>query len=314
MAFYFEAEHSRWEYKQRYASWQEFPPKVCRKLEKLWDKDGEKEFKWVGPDSTSWTINVSTDQFNMVPSNRPSYGRMHTGYDIQRKGYAYPQNRGDKKKLAKLFAKYQEEDPSEPKDEWYMADQKIFNFFKDVGVNPAQVDCLILQAICGANEVLAIQQKDFVKSLSVCGCSTLKDIKLLVQQIKKRMHTRDKIGTKISKSFAKYVFQMLTDGERQKSVSLKPDEETPDQPAMALVLFQMMYVAGVKKVFPHGEQFWNFLQATPVVDEKEVKSLTRDDWTMIAEFLLTTTEAETDEDWPLIIEAYLNWSVKKQKS
>lgn len=309
MSFYYEAEHSKWSFKERYNAWQDFPPKICRGLEKLWKKvheqkdTSEVEYKWE-KDKQPWIIDVQ--QLNTRPQGKHYF---RNTLDVSRTGYPYPKVEGDVKRLTKLFKQYA--DKEEPD---YMDDEKIMKFFSSCKAPADKVDCLILQVICGAKDLMTIDKKAFIDGLSRCGCSDLKTIAQRVQEIKTKMMGNS--GTKTLKGFAKYIFRMVCEDQRQRSLPITEitDEETEEVHApLSLVVFKMMYVDGLENMLPFGKSFLDFLLSGPVVDEKVVKAVTCDDWTMIAEFLL---QSKTDEkfseefsDWPLLIESYMNWNV-----
>jgi len=309
MAFYYEADHSKWSYKERYNSWQDFPPKICRGLEKLWKKVHEQndrsevEFKWE-KDKQPWIIDVQ--ELNTRPAGKHYF---RNTLDVSRTGYPYPKAPGDKKKLQRLFAKYA--DRQEP---MFMDDDKIMKFFEACKCPVDQVDCLILHAICGAKDLMTIDKTGFIEGLVKCGCSDVKTIAIRVQEIKQKM-TSDS-GVKVMKGFAKQIFRMVCDDDRQRSLPITPveDEDGDMQPPRSLVVFQMMYVNQLDSVFPFSASFLEFLRSKPIVNEVECKAVSCDDWTMIAEFLLQskTDENFNDElsDWPLLIESYMSWNVQ----
>jgi len=310
MAFYYEADHSKWSYKERYNSWQEFPPKTCRSLEKLWKKvhlqgdNSEVEFKWE-KDKQPWVIDVQ--QLHTRPAGKHYF---RSTLDVSRTGYPYPKMPGDKKKLGKLFDKYA--DKEEPD---FMDDEKVMKCFSDCKTPADQVDCLILHAICGAKDLMAIERDAFVEGLSLCGCSDVKTISQRVQEIKSKMTSNS--GSKVIKLFAKYIFRMICEDARQRSLPIIAitDEDTGEEVTpLALIVFKMMYVEGMRDVFPFGENFLQYLMDNPMIGDDQVKAVTCDDWTMIAEFLLQSkTDDKFDDelsDWPLLIESYMSWNLQ----
>jgi hypothetical protein len=200
-------------------------------------------------------------------------------------------------------------------DDSVFDDEKVMQFFSDCKAPADQVDCLILHAICGAKDLMAIERDALVEGLSQCGCSDLKTIAQRVQEIKSKMTSNS--GSKVIKLFAKYIFRMICEDARQRSLPIiaTTDEETGEEVTpVALIVFKMMYVEGVRNVFPFGENFLQFLMENPMIGDDQVKAVTCDDWTMIAEFLLQSkTDDKFDDelsDWPLLIESYMSWNLR----
>jgi len=325
MAFYYEAQPCMWKYKETSANryghsgkdWQNFDSKICRKLETIYKRIEKKDYsrvemKWTN-NNQEWTINVQNYQ-GVPVKNTYHYNRQVL--EISRVGYPYPTNGHIKEsKLNSLFNKYQDEE-----DEDYMGDapgKGIFKLLSDCGCDLKRIESLILHCICDAEGLMAIERERFVKGMKLCGCG---DIKTLSQRIKDiRSKVLSKGGKKHLKSLSERVYRLCCARDNQRSLPIVYTEDDDEDPPIqvfptSLTVFPMMYCNGMADIFPYGAQFLEFLKLGPLVDEERVKSITVDDWKMIAEFLheVKTEDKFNDEkngDWVLIIDAFLNWQV-----
>lgn len=325
MAFYYEAQPCVWKFKEtsihRYGhngtkDWNEFDSKTCRKLETIYKRIEKKDFSRVEHSWTynnqEWTINVQN--YQGAPNKNSYYNRQMI--EISRVGYPYPNNGHIKdSKLKALFSKYADED-----EEDYMGDTQgkgIYKLLSDTGCDLKRIESLILHCICDAEALMTIERERFIKGMKLCGCS---DIKSLSQRIKDiRSKVLSKGGKKHLKSLSERVYRLCCARDNQRSLPIVYTEDDDEDPPIqvfptSLTVFPMMYCTGMEAIFPYGSQFLEFLKLGPMVDDERVKSITVDDWKMIAEFLheVKTEDqynVEKNGDWVLIIDAFLSWQV-----
>jgi len=333
MAFFYEALPCEWKYKEtsvhRYGSsnsgnhWETFDAKTCRKLETIFKRIEKKDFsrvelQWTNKsnnnaNATEWTINVQN--YQGVPQKNVGYYNRQM-LEISRGGYPYPNSGNIKEsKLKSLFAKY-----ADPEDEDYMGDEQgkgIYKLLSDCGCDLKRIESLILHCICDAEALMTIERDRFVAGMKKCGCYDIKSLRERIKEIRSKVLSKG--GKKHLKSLSERVYRLCCARDNQRSLPIVYTEDDDEDPPIqvfptSLTVFPMMYCNGMDKIFPYGAQFLEFLKLGPLVDGERVKSITVDDWKMIAEFLHEVkTEAqfnsEKESDWVLIIDAFLNWNV-----
>lgn len=309
MSFYYEAEPAKWTYKDRY-NWTAYPPKVCRKLESLYQKVQKGDESRVEVDYESdnikWKINVQ--HFQAIKQGSHNY--YNRAVEISREGFSYPKA-GDMNKLDRMFNKYQ--DPEEP--DYMVEPNGLMNFCTDVGINPESLDVLVLQGLIGNEDFMVVQRSEFKEGLSKCGCSTKRDVKQRVEEVKQAILTRKKV----LKGFASFLFTLNAESNRIRTLDLAQVPEL-------LIVFQMLFVAN-SQYFVLAEQYKNFLQSRAESggesqggrsqgdDPKNL--ITKDDWVMTAEFVQETKELNQDvldmaDSWPNLISDFINQEMGQQ--
>jgi len=284
MAFYFEANAPVWRYKPRYNDWTKFPAAFCLKLERKFKKitkgDSSNVFiSYTDDKHTEWRVNVQS----MSASQSSGYYR-HA--EVSRTGYDWP-HAGDKKKLKKMFKKFEDKITKGVLDQ----DNGLELFCKYIGIESDNVQSLILLGLLNVDDVTSVQEKHFVDNLSKCGCSDKLDILKLIQKIELQLTT-----PKILKLFGEFVFKLSKESPEHKSV--KKDQ--------ALSVLSLIVPP---KNGPLVTDMCKFLS-----ELTNKKTLMKDEWLMIIEFLITIAELETFEDdgtWSSIIDSFVAWTKKK---
>lgn len=93
---------------------------------------------------------------------------------------------GDSNKLSKLFNKYADVD-----DDSIMSEEGTMKFFKDINVDAASMDTLVVAWMLKCEELGIIERQEFIDGFAKSGCSTIKDIKQSVATTVQNVKSKD---------------------------------------------------------------------------------------------------------------------------
>jgi len=115
----------------------------------------------------------------------------------------------DVSKLQKLFSQYV--DKSDPN---IMSEQGMTKFFKDVGIDPEGYETLAVAWHLNAHEMGLFQKQEFIDGFSKSSCSTIADVKKVIQDVTKSLKEKYKF-----KEFYKWLFTHAREDEKKKNDS-----------------------------------------------------------------------------------------------
>lgn len=113
---------------------------------------------------------------------------------------------GDSNKLSKLFNKY-----ADVEDDSIMSEEGTMKFFKDINIDPAKMDTLVIAWMLKCGELGIIERQEFIDGFAKSGCSTIKDIKQSAANAVKNVQSKDQF-----KSFYRWLFIHSREDEKKK--------------------------------------------------------------------------------------------------
>jgi DCN1-like protein 1/2 len=202
--------------------------------------------------------------------------------------HKYPEaSQGNSDKLGDIFKKYADKEDSNA-----MGEEGMLQFFKDVSVNPEGYETLIIAWYLKSSQMGLYQKEEFIKGFTGGGCSSIADIKNIIQQQIKTI-TSDNT---IFKEFYKWLFIHCKEDEKKKTV---PTD-------LALQLWKIVLLPK-KQQFPLLEEWLKFVESNK---EKDLKSISKDVWEQLPDFLEEVKKIgdhNQDAAWPVAIDEFIEY-------
>jgi len=199
--------------------------------------------------------------------------------------HLYPEVKsGDAKTLQKIFSQY-----ADNQDTNIMSEQGMIKFFKDVGVDPEGYETLAIAWNINASEMGLFQKQEFIDGFTKTGCTSIADIKKVVQQVTQSLKEEDKF-----KEFYKWLFVHAREDDKKKTISRD----------LALQLWRI--VLGNKNYSPKYPLLDSWLKF--VESNNENQAISRDVWEQLIDFLKETKKADEYDDngaWPVLIDEFM---------
>jgi len=219
----------------------------------------------------------------------------NTGYQREmRRNPAFVLPSGDKKKLSKLFDRsYADED-----DPDIMSEPGMLKFFKDCGVNAESHETLIVSYLLKCPEMGILGRDEFVEGFFAQGCTDKADMKKAVQA-KCRSVNGD---VRAWKAFYRWVFVHVREDEKKKTIPT----------GLAMQLWQILF----RRERARLKLLDAWLGYCAEEEEGELKSVSRDLWEQIYDFLKETQTVDDYDDaggsWPVAVDEFVEYLQEKQ--
>jgi len=195
---------------------------------------------------------------------------------------AEPAKKVDTGKLDKLFNKYQ--GSGDDKDS--IVEEKLFEFFKDMGVDPEGATTLGVAWKLKCKGLGEISRKEFVSGFSEMGADSADKIKAEIAKIAKLLDDQFTF-----KEFYRWLFDFVKE---------EPERKTVDTP----VAINMWNIVLPKhfKLLEHWKKF---------IAKQELKQVSRDLWDMLFEFgkdiKPDLSNWEDNGAWPVIVDEFVEF-------
>jgi len=190
-------------------------------------------------------------------------------------------------KLDRLFNKYVGGDEKD-----CTSADGLAKFFQDIGIDLAHRWTLMVAYKLKASELAKFKRKEFKDGFSKLWAFTLKEIKAVCEKECRAIDNSEKEFSE----FYSWLFTHVKEDENKRSI---PKD-------LAIQLWETVLV---KQDHPLINDLISFTQ-----NSEEVKSITMDTWVNIRKFLkecMDPQKFENDGAWPILVDEYLESTVKK---
>lgn len=231
-----------------------------------------------------------------IRSNVAMYSKYYDYFQERNATGMFSMNSSDAKKVIDVFNLYKEDQVNAFGME-YIGIDGTFKYLNDLGIEPEEVDALVLAYYVNAKEVGVFEREDFVSGW--CNVD-IYDLQSMSQFIKNKSIDIYKNDSDLFARVYKFTFGYVLDKQDKSNIQKQlPLEE-------AIEYWKLLIPNS------NSEMFFNWLE-----NESNRKTIKRDEWNMLPSFLQLAKDGETnlisryseDDAWPLLMDDYVEYLV-----